>query len=207
MKIAVIGWGSLIWCPRELAVQSKWHTDGPCLPVEFARKSGGMRVTLVLLPGTDPSRTYWALSTEDSLEKAAGNLRLREGMKSCKQIHAATKDPSSVFSVGGGVKPDADVAKTILDWLAGREDLDAAIWTGLGPKEFSTRGDIPLEQQVVVFLRGLGHSDEQRAKEYIQYAPASIDTPVRRAIEKGLQWKRQELPASLFEEAEEPGDC
>ena len=34
--IAVVGWGSLIWDPRQLPVRSSWQPDGPELPVEFA---------------------------------------------------------------------------------------------------------------------------------------------------------------------------
>lgn len=32
MKIAVIAWGSLIWCPGSLQIGSWWHKDGPVLP-------------------------------------------------------------------------------------------------------------------------------------------------------------------------------
>lgn len=38
-KIAVIGWGSLIWCPKGLKIRDKWKNDGPKLPIEFARIS------------------------------------------------------------------------------------------------------------------------------------------------------------------------
>jgi hypothetical protein len=48
MKIAVLGWGSLIWQPRELRISLPiWKTDGPELPVEFARVSMDGRLTLV----------------------------------------------------------------------------------------------------------------------------------------------------------------
>jgi len=38
-KIACIGWGSLIWDPRDLLVQREWFKDGALLPVEFARQA------------------------------------------------------------------------------------------------------------------------------------------------------------------------
>lgn len=49
MKIAVLGWGSLIWDQGNLQINDdRWHTAGPLLPIEFARISGGSRLTLVI---------------------------------------------------------------------------------------------------------------------------------------------------------------
>lgn len=39
MKIVVLGWGSLIWNPGDLKINSEWQKDGPTLPIEFARVS------------------------------------------------------------------------------------------------------------------------------------------------------------------------
>lgn len=50
MKIAVIGRGSLIWCPRGLRIASRWHLDGRELPLEFVRTSGDGRLTLIICP-------------------------------------------------------------------------------------------------------------------------------------------------------------
>jgi len=45
-KIIVLGWGSLIWDPRELKIKnSEWQKDGPNLPIEFARISQDGRLT------------------------------------------------------------------------------------------------------------------------------------------------------------------
>jgi len=44
MKIAILGWGSLIWDARLLSINTTlfdngWSSDGPDLPIEFSRVS------------------------------------------------------------------------------------------------------------------------------------------------------------------------
>ena len=49
MKIAVIGWGSLIWSKRDLEIEGDWIIGGgPVLPLEFSRVSKDGRLTLVI---------------------------------------------------------------------------------------------------------------------------------------------------------------
>jgi hypothetical protein len=48
MKIACIGWGSLIWDNGNLDSKGDWQNDGPMIPVEFARQSKNGRITLVI---------------------------------------------------------------------------------------------------------------------------------------------------------------
>lgn len=50
MKIAILGWGSLIWDKRTLRLAGDWQTGGPVLPIEFSRVSGDGRLTLVIDP-------------------------------------------------------------------------------------------------------------------------------------------------------------
>ena len=81
MKIACLGWGSLVWDPRSLHVRSYWFADGPLLPIEFARESKDGRVTLVITPSSPPVRSLWALSSLDSVDAAKADLVLREEIK------------------------------------------------------------------------------------------------------------------------------
>jgi hypothetical protein len=76
--IACIGWGSLIWDKRDLDVDGEWRTDGPLLPVEFARQSNDGRITLVVVQGVQPVPTLWSAFNTRDLAKARESLRQRE---------------------------------------------------------------------------------------------------------------------------------
>ena len=81
MKIVFLGWGSLIWDPRNLRIrkEKEWYSDGPFLPIEFARISKDKRLTLVLSPNVDRVQVLWAYTDINELEEAIENLRQREG--------------------------------------------------------------------------------------------------------------------------------
>jgi hypothetical protein len=79
MKIAFLGWGSLIFCPRDLRIREGWHRDGVYLPLEFARISRNGRLTLVLYKNADRVQVLWAYADVNSLVEAIENLRQREG--------------------------------------------------------------------------------------------------------------------------------
>jgi hypothetical protein len=163
-----------------------------------------MRATLVVVPGYERlSRSYWALSSFGDVGVAANNLRVREALDWLRPIHVAEEE--AWYSAGDGRGPHDDIGRTVAEWIAD-QDVDTAIWTGLSAKTFEpTSTRMPLEDQVVGFLRFLDPREEEGAREYVEKAPASIDTPVRRAIEAELGWERTPLDPKLFESAE-PGE-
>jgi len=208
-KIAILGWGSLIWCPRELALASKWHADGPCLPVEFARRSGGDRATLVIMPPKyelSPSRVYWARSALNDKQEARANLREREGGPKLRFIHYAELPPDGKGRWGPnyqGGGPEDIVGQRIVDWLRSNDHgIGTAIWTGLPPKGFDLSDPNLTKEDVVRWLLHLQmHGDEsvRAAREYVEFAPSSIRTPIRGAIMGALKWSERDLPKGLFE--------
>ena len=46
MKIAILGWASLVWNPQQLPHKGDWKSGGPRLPIEFSRVSKDGRLTL-----------------------------------------------------------------------------------------------------------------------------------------------------------------
>lgn len=108
--IACIGWGSLIWDPAGLPVSAPWRTDGPVLPLEFARQSKGDRVTLVIVPNALPSPTFWAPFNTGDLSIAREALRLREGKTRDSWIGQWTRD----------VEPEGEITRVIGAWAAAK---------------------------------------------------------------------------------------
>jgi hypothetical protein len=205
MEIAVIGWGSLIWCPGCLRIKSRWHSDGPALPIEFARISGDKRLTLVIHPGsreqpTPDQRTYWALSEFDHVKDARKNLQAREGAKYLADIHSVTIDGQEE----GKVEPD--ISARIREWLTGRQGVLAAIWTGL-PSNWpqQRKGKQFTHEDAVMYLRELETERDQvkaaydRAREYITNAPSQVQTPIRKTMREERGWEDATLPEVLFE--------
>lgn len=174
MKIACIGWGSLIWDPRELKIGNDWNDDGPMLPVEFTRISEDGRVTLIIDEYAKPVRTLWTLMTCKDFDEAKESLRKREGTNE-SFIHSVTQN-----------KETTDEIKIIVqDWIK-LKGFDSAIWTGLSySKKIKGRPSI---EEVISHLTNLDENIKQSAKNYIKMAPRQINTEYRRIIEERLGW-------------------
>jgi hypothetical protein len=203
MQIAVIGWGSLIWCPGCLQIKSRWRSDGPALPVEFARISSDKRLTLVIHTGTleEPTpdqQTYWALSEFEDVERAQENLRVREG--------TSAKHMAAEGQQGGEIDPE--ISARIRKWLQGQPDVQAAVWTALPSNWLEQRGEQFTTEDAVAYLRELESKRDQakvtydRAHEYVTNAPSQIQTPVRKMVGQEKGWEAAKLPSVLFESAE-----
>ena len=197
MKIAIIGWGSLIRCPGSLTLASKWHRGGPKLPLEFARKSSGNRLTLVIHDGADPQPTFWAMSGCNDLQAARDELRAREGTGDTL-IHSVERSDAVLPN-----DCDSVTIPIVLNWLPGNPHLDAAVWTGLDskwPKDLEGRFGEFSERAATAYLEGLQKRGIHHGAElYFRHVPPCIDTPIRRAIERKLEWRSEVLPEILLE--------
>ncbi|MGC1619958.1 MAG: hypothetical protein WA765_15825 [Candidatus Acidiferrum sp.] len=210
MQIAVIGWGSLTWCPGCLGLKSRWHSDGPALPIELARISGDKRLTLVIHPGspeesTPDQQTYWAMSEFGDLKAARKNLQAREGTAS-KHIHSLTADGQQEGAV------DPEISARMGEWLKAHRGLEAAVWTGLPSNwDDEQKGRKFTVEDAVQYLGELeGAKDEakatyDRAREYLINTPSQIQTPVRRIMREKKGWKDSTLSGILFETGRDDG--
>lgn len=174
-----LGWGSLIWDPRELPVCSEWSSDGPLLPVEFARQSSDGRITLVVTSGAKHIPVCWAKLDLSSVGAAKRSLAKREGVSErfvSQSIGFWTKNGAS----------NHEEANPVGEWARER-GFQGVVWTALKPK-FDTAYITPTADQVVEYLRGLSGEQLRRAEEYICKAPTQIKTPYRQEIERALGW-------------------
>jgi hypothetical protein len=182
MKIACLGWGSLVWDPRALPIAGGWFQDGPLLPVEFIRCSSSRRVTLVLDPKSRPVRVLWALMLSPDLDTAIEALRDREGVLAKnlqRDIGFWSSDRASTYAF-----------TTCISAWALQRDLDAVIWTALGQKHpDKARSTLrPQATEIIGHLRSLTGEQRRTAETYIRRAPLQIDTDYRRHIQEELGW-------------------
>lgn len=198
MNIAVLGWGSLIWCPGSLRIRSRWRPDGPMLPIEFARISQDERLTLVIHPGSVDQATSWAFSECTTVEEARNNVRARENSK-LADIHYTLSDGKAAE------RAPLEIVNRVKEWLARHLDIQGVVWTGLPSNWIDKRGRHFTPEDAVNFLQELEAARDRakatydRAREYIANAPPLIDTAVRRAL-RARGWEDAQLPAILFED-------
>jgi hypothetical protein len=166
MNIAILGWGSLIWCQGGLRIKTRWLVDGPSLPIEFARISQDDRLTLVIQPGSAEQSTYWAVSEFTDLKDARQNLKTRERTKS-SEIHHVLRDGTSEGDAPAGI------AEKIAAWTSQRGHIDAVVWTGLESNWREKRGrDFTVDDARDFLLaleaeRDRAKAAHDRAREYL----------------------------------------
>jgi hypothetical protein len=185
MKIAILGWGSLIWQPKDLKFDANigWKEDGPVLPIEFARISQDGRLTLVITPNGTEVPTLYSVSSFNSLDLAVLNLAVREGSgRNSIGYYDKAKNEFSLI--------DFSFKENINTWIE-TTDFDAVIWTNLPEKwilndENKTKLD---PKNRIEYLQNLKGPESALAEEYIRNTPKQIATKYRNQIIKTLGWE------------------
>lgn len=122
-RIALLGWGSLLWDEDKNKEFDTWHEPWQCggltLKIEFSRisKSRCDALTLVIDPENGvPVPVCWSLSRRSTINEAVEDLRCREGRR--------------IGWWGGGKSRgfDEDSISTIEAWAA-EHNLDGVVWT------------------------------------------------------------------------------
>lgn len=182
MKIAILGWGSLIWQPKDLKYNKElgWDKNGPYLPIEFSRISGDGRVTLIIDNNAKQVQTLYAISLYEKLDEAILDLAVREG---------CLKDKIGRYDKGSGefIPNNFSYQKEIKEWIKNTY-CDAVIWTNLGKRFKNKIGLTHSDKNVIQYLETLPEETKVFAEEYIRKAPKQIETPIRKVIEEKFEW-------------------
>lgn len=178
MKIACLGWGSLIWKAAELPVASDWFEDGPRLPIEFAREGDSGELATVLCDGVAEVQVLWAYLAVDTLEEAREALREREGVP--------REQPECIGSWPSG--PHSPFQPRIAAWAA-EQGVGAVVWTALPPRSGGLNQRMPTAAEALHYLRTLDHERQTHARDYIRRTPVAIDTEYRRVIAQTFNWQ------------------
>lgn len=187
-RIAVIGWGSLIWDLDDLApkVEGPWLMGaGPALPFEFSRISAKRKQALALC--LDPQcgalcQTNAILSIRSDIHEAAEDLRARE--------RTTTPFIGALCARTGFRRARlAEIGDHFARWC---EETGAAgaVWTDLDAN-FEAESGAPFSiAAAIAYLRALRGDSLDEAVRYITYAPAATMTPLRRALADEPWWRK-----------------
>ncbi len=184
----MIGWGSLIWDLDDLApkVRGSWAmSDGPALPLEFSRISPKRLMGLVVIVDHTHGAacpTHWIASARASIDAVTDDLAARE---------RTTPDfIGSVCRDSGLERGPAPVTAAVRDWCASK-GLRGAVWTDL-PANFSDHTGAPYSLDAAhSYLRGLEGDSQRESVRYIENAPATTDTPLRRSLATAQWWQER----------------
>ncbi len=185
-RIAILGWGSLLWDLDDLApkVAGGWlHRAGPRLPMEFARISPKRKMGLVLCldPGDGTGcATHAIRSRRTDPEATRADLAARE--------RAPLNRIGWADAAGRGESRLPEVVDAVAEWCRAT-GWSGAVWTDLEPNFRETTGADFSVAAGKDYLRGLGAESLPEAVRYIRNAPGTTRTKLRRALAVDPWWR------------------
>ncbi|MEM0924248.1 MAG: hypothetical protein AAGI13_14460 [Pseudomonadota bacterium] len=188
-QVAIIGWGSLIWDLDDLAarVSGPWRIEeGPELPLEFTRISPKRKNSLAVCiderHGT-LCKTHIIASSRADCTEAILDLAKRERTDT-QNIGALCLRTGIRKSISPRIRATVDAWAKSTRW-------SCAVWTDIGSNFEEEQGEPFTVAAGIAYLRSLKGESLTEAIRYISQAPASTDTPLRRALDKEEWWQRE----------------
>lgn len=182
MKIAIIGWGSLVNDRKSKLSVGKWQKDGPEIPLEFSRISKDGRLTPVINEKAGKSnKVFFALSKFKEIDKAFNQLVKHERISPARIGVIDVKNKKRAECTTRHEK----TAQVIAQW-AKKKKVDAVLWNALGTS-FKEKIDTAFSpESALSYLEGLDKKEQKAALAYIKSVPVSIKTPTRQLINEEL---------------------
>ncbi|MHA1129062.1 MAG: hypothetical protein ACTSRN_08960 [Alphaproteobacteria bacterium] len=185
-RIAILGWGSLIWDLEILSPHTAgdWLMEqGPSLPMEFSRISPKRKLGLVVC--LDPvagvqCTTNVIQSTKQDISLTIDDLAARE--------RAPLNLIGAVHANGLQKGRMPEVCSAVSRWCK-ENGWDGAVWTDLEPNFYDyTQQSFTIEAGLS-YLRTLSGENLIEAHNYIESAPHQTRTPLRAALAKDVWWQ------------------
>ncbi len=182
MRIAVVGYGSLIWDLENLSpfVDGDWQLGtGPQMPVEFSRVSPKRQQALVLVIDETldhQCKTSVIDSRRNDLDLAIVDLAARERCET---------DMIGFISTCGKFHRPLECAT---DWLE-QTGYDAVLWTALPGNFHAEINQSFNHENGRDYLKTLTGPALEEAWRYIECAPEVTDTPFRRYLRGDDFWQ------------------
>jgi hypothetical protein len=189
VKIAILGWGSLLWDKRPEFdnYHDDWQSNGPRLHIEYSRisetRNGVLTLVLDAQHGSECQVAY-ALSKRKNPDDAICDLRSREGT-TLKNIGFYFADNSR------NQARDPKVLEIIKSW-ASRNKIDVVVWTDL-KSNFKVKSRDKELFSVKAALRHIQALDEKvkaKAAEYVWRSPSFVVTPLREKLQSQPWFKK-----------------
>ena len=195
-KIAILGWGSLIWdtFPEFDKHHEEWLPDGPVLKLEFLRISESRKGALTLVVDTvrgSECKSSYALGVRRNPDDAIADLRCRQGTV-MRRMGYYFRDGSRTCQ--------PDIPDTIAPWAA-EKGFDVVVWTGL-PSNFEeeTGKDFSIPN-AISHLQSLTPEGKSMAATYVWRAPDFVQTDLRRALQTEPWFPAPEVPMEAVKNA------
>jgi hypothetical protein len=188
LKIAILGWGSLLWDkdPEFEEQHEDWQVDGPSLKIEFSRvsqkRNGALTLVLDMKNGSSCQVAY-AMSKRKIPDDARCDLRNREGT-TLTNIGFCFVDNSRKQA------RDEGVLEAICNWAVFKR-IDVAVWTDL-ENNFLAKSNCRQPFSIEAALQHIQNLDSEgkaRAAEYVWRAPAFVKTPLREMLQVQPWWR------------------
>jgi hypothetical protein len=183
VKIAILGWGSLLWDKRpEFDEQhEEWQFDGPSLKIEFSRvsktRNGALTLVLDAKYGRECQVAY-AFSKRKNPDDAICDVRSREGT-TLKNVGFHFTDNSRKQA------REEEVLKTVQNWASDKK-IDVVVWSDL-ESNFQEKSECKKPFSIEAALCHIQALDSQgkakEAAEYIRRTHAFVATPLREALQ------------------------
>jgi hypothetical protein len=180
MKIAIVGWGSILRINKALNISDGWKEDGPYLPLEFSYITKSGILTLAITFGSPSVQTLWAQADFEDLQTAIKNLE--------KATRASLNDIGYVSNNDTSLHSSMETIDSIKKWMK-EKHIEVSIWLDRKSNFYKVTEVMFNEDNALDYIIGLPKNQSLSAERYVVNNPEQIETPLRKRLREELSWR------------------